>query len=632
MTETCAGAIYSLECPEADVKNGRSAASRGKCMREIEMRVTVPTSGNSTPGETITIAMPGQPGDLEARSNVVFKGYYRDAHATADAFTADGWFRTGDQATIDSEDNLHLIGRVKNVTNINGVKFATSDIQMSVEQAINMRVARVIRFPSRAVHTEQVTVAYTPKAWPMEPGEMDEIEELAGQACILITGSRPLIFSLLESSLSTLPISTLGKISRAKMTSLFQAGVFNENVLLHHQCIDDFRKRKHGSVAVAAQAATPAESLLIEDFVDVLDVSPDIVCLDTRIFDLGCTSMDMMRFKRRIDTRLGVIVPIIMLMRSPTPRDLAADLGLNAQIQSSHNGSESQTVQPATITPTIDCAPVVTFWSSSPKTPLWLMHPGVGEVLVFVGLVQHLHNDDRPVYALRARGFEASQECFTSIDETVTTHVNAIRQQQPNGPYTIAGYSYGTMLAFEVAKRLDAADGGSVKFLGSFNLPPHIKTRMRQMNWNMCLLHLSWFLDLISEEHTNGIDEHSFRAETRDIALNIMLRAARQSRLDELGLRESELIQWTNVAFGLQSMAVDYEPSRQVDAIDIFHAIPLKVVAVSQEEWVSEHLSRWSDFSKTKPRFHHVGGAHYTMIGPDHVSKFSQTLMAALRS
>jgi acyl-CoA synthetase (AMP-forming)/AMP-acid ligase II/thioesterase domain-containing protein len=632
MTETCAGAIYNLECPEADVENGRSAASLGKCMRGIEMRVTVPTSGNSTAGENITIAMPGQPGDFEVRGSVVFKGYYRDAHATADAFTTDGWFRTGDQAIIDSDGNLHLIGRVKEVININGVKFATSDIQMSVEQAINMRVARVICFPSRAVHTEQVTVAYTPKTWPMEPGEMDEIEELAGQACILITGSRPLIFSLQERSLSTLPISTLGKISRAKMASLFQAGMFNEDVLLHRQCIDGFRKQKQGSVAVAAHAATPAESLLIEDFVEALGVPPDIVGLDTRIFDLGCTSMDMMRLKRRIETRLGATVPIIMLMKSPTPRALAADLGLNTQIQSSHNGSESQTMQPATTTPTIEYAPVVTFWSSGTKTPLWLMHPGVGEVLVFVGLVQHLRNDDRPVYALRAKGFEAGQECFTSIDETVTTYVNAIRQQQPKGPYAIAGYSYGTMLAFEVAKRLDAADGGSVQFLGSFNLPPHIKSRMRQMNWNMCLLHLCWFLDLTSEEHTNGIDEHSFLSETRGNALKIVLRASRQSRLDELGLGEPELIQWTNVAFGLQSMAVDYEPSGQVDTIDIFHAIPLKVVAVSQQEWVSEHLSRWSDFSKTEPRFHHVGGAHYTMLGPDHVSSFSQNLMAALRS
>lgn len=628
MTETCAGAIYSLDCPAADVESGRSVASLGKCMRGIEMRVTIPTTVNSKSGRTTKNAIPGQAGDLELRGSVVFKEYYRDVDATADAFTADGWFRTGDQATIDSDANLHLIGRVKDVININGVKFPTSDIQMAVERAINTRVARVICFPSRAVHTEQVTVAYTPNTWPIEPREMDEIETLAGQACILLTGSHPLIFSLQERSLSKLPISTLGKISRAKMTSLFQEDVFNEDLLLHRQCMEDFRKQEEVSIALATTAATPAESLLIKDFAEALGVSPEIVGLETRIFDLGCTSMDVMRLKRRMDTRLGFKIPIVLFMKSPTPKALAAALRLDTQIGFLAHDSECKKIRPATVR----YAPVVTFGSGGNKTPLWLVHPGVGEVLVFLGLVQRLLNDGRPVYALRARGFEAGQDPFTSIEETVTTYVNAITQQQPNGPYAIAGYSFGAMLAFEVAKRLDAADRGSVQFLGSFNLPPHIKTRMRQMNWNMCLLHLSWFLDLTSEDDMNNINEHNFCAKSRDDALKLVLLAARQSRLNELGLGEAELAQWANVAFSLQSMAIDYEPTGQVDTIDIFHAIPLKAVATSEVEWVREHLSKWSNFSRTEPRYHHVGGAHYTMIGPDHVSYFSQTLMAALRA
>ncbi len=128
------------------------------------------------------------------------------------------------------------------------------------------------------------------------------------------------------------------------------------------------------------------------------------------------------------------------------------------------------------------------------------------------------------------------------------------------------------------------------------------------------------------------MDEQSFRAETRDKALKKVLAATSQHRLDELGLGEPELIRWTGVAFGLQSMAVDYEPSGRVGAIDIFHAIPLKVAAGSQKEWIEDHLSKWGDFSETEPRFHQVGGAHYTMIGPNHVSSFSKTLIAALKS
>jgi hypothetical protein len=60
MTETCAGSIYSLECPEIDVKHGRFVASIGKCIPGIEMRISLPDSENSTIGEGVAIAEIGQ--------------------------------------------------------------------------------------------------------------------------------------------------------------------------------------------------------------------------------------------------------------------------------------------------------------------------------------------------------------------------------------------------------------------------------------------------------------------------------------------------------------------------------------------------------------------------------------------
>lgn len=64
----------------------------------------------------------------------------------------------------------------------------------------------------------------------------------------------------------------------------------------------------------------------------------------------------------------------------------------------------------------------------------------------------------------------------------------------------------------------------------------------------------------------------------------MLLEAASWNRLDDIGLGELGLIRWTNGAFGLQSMAVDYEPFGQVRAIDIFHAIPLKVAVAWRED------------------------------------------------
>ena len=72
--------------------------------------------------ELLELAHPDEPGNLEVSGSVLFKRYYNNASATDDAFTADGWFRTGDQAIIDSAGYLKLVGRSKEVININGVK------------------------------------------------------------------------------------------------------------------------------------------------------------------------------------------------------------------------------------------------------------------------------------------------------------------------------------------------------------------------------------------------------------------------------------------------------------------------------------------------------------------------------
>ncbi|KAF2683183.1 acyl-protein synthetase [Lentithecium fluviatile CBS 122367] len=618
MTETCAGAIFNLNCPDGDLEHSRGNTSLGKCMRGIEMRVIMTTSSHET-----KLALPDHPGDLEVRGRVVFDSYYRHPAATAEAFTPDGWFRTGDQAIIDSKGNLHLVGRVKDVININGIKFASSDIQGSLEQALNPHVTQIVCFPSRAVHTEQVTVAYIPKEWQVSGDDAIKIQSLAVKACISVTGSRPFVFSLRQESLAVLPRSILGKISRHKMSILFETGTFNEDVTQHRQVVEEFRRHECQRSLETVDFPNEAEANLIEDVAATLGVDSKTIRLDTTIFDLGSTSMDLIRIKHRIDSRLKSSVPLITLMKNPTPRSLALALGLDS---STDKLDFDQSV----------CAkydPVITFRSSGSKTPLWLIHPGVGEVLVFVGLAQHLSDDDRPIYALRARGFEAGQKRFASIGEAVDTYSRAIRERQPEGPYAIAGYSYGTMLAFELAKTLNSDNGKSVvRFIGSFNLPPHIKSRMRQLNWNMCLLHLALFLDLTTEAYTTGIDESVFRTLPRDEALTQVLETVNQNRMQELGLETQDVSRWADVAFGLQSMAVDYEPSGEIDVIDVFHAVPLKVAAASRKEWVDDHLSKWRDFCRTQPKFHEVGGAHYTMIGPEHVSSFAIKLKAALRA
>ncbi|KAI1074272.1 acetyl-CoA synthetase-like protein [Whalleya microplaca] len=490
MTETCAGAIYNLYCPKYDMAKGLIVASLGRCMPGIEMRITIKETGQA--------AESGESGDLEVRGAVVFEGYYRNPAATSEAFTDDGWFRTGDQAIIDTEGILHLTGRIKDVININGVKIPTADLQRSIEVAL-----RETRMPGAA--TEQVTVAYAANDPSPEPRDMAEVETLVLRACMVSTGSRPVVFLVGTKSLHLLPISTLGKISGAKMRTLFEAGAFDIDAAYHRQIINEFKKQNR--YMEADRGLNRIEILLREEFIGTMGVeSSESFGVETPIFELGFTSMDIIRLKHRINTRLGISVNTIMFLKHYTIRLLAIALEETFSVQCSSQHIATSDVVPDQIMaaeiPTATATnydPVVTLCPKGSKMPLWLVHPGIGEVLVFVGLAQHLRDDDRPVYALRARGLEPGQPKFVSIAEAVDIYVGAVRRQQPRGPYAIAGYSYGTMLAFEIAKKLEGAESQEVRFLGSFNLPPHIKTRMRQLSWNVCLIHLAQFLDLVCE-------------------------------------------------------------------------------------------------------------------------------------
>ena len=178
------------------------------------------------------------------------------------------------------------------------------------------------------------------------------------------------------------------------------------------------------------------------------------------------------------------------------------------------------------------CDPVVTLQRYGDKPPLWLVRSGVGEILVFLPLEKYTL--ERPVYALRARGFGPGEPYFKDINEIVTTYHQAIKRHQPGRPYAIAGNSHGAMLAFERTKALESTSD-EVRFSGSFNLPPHIKFRMRQLDWAEVLLNLSYFLGLLSEEQAHAISVE-LQGPPGEEFISRVVRDAASNRMKELDI------------------------------------------------------------------------------------------------
>ena len=203
--------------------------------------------------------------------------------------------------------------------------------------------------------------------------------------------------------------------------------------------------------------------------------------------------------------------------------------------------------------------------------------------MVFLNLAKLI--TDRPVYSLRARGFVAGEPYFTSLDECVGIYHSAIKAKQPQGPYVIAGYSYGGMLAFEIGKFLER-NGDEVRFLASVNRPPHVHPRLRCVQWSDCLVNLAYFVEVISEDVFRVLLTELEGLSKAD-AITRLIREAEQTRLVALGLDGSKLQNWANVTLSLQDLARQYQPGGSVGQMDVFYCDPLEMVGATREEWLS---------------------------------------------
>jgi thioesterase domain-containing protein len=93
-------------------------------------------------------------------------------------------------------------------------------------------------------------------------------------------------------------------------------------------------------------------------------------------------------------------------------------------------------------------------------TPVFFIHGSRGNVLVFKAFADRV-SPEQPVYALQAAGVDGKMEPDQTIEVMAERYVAAIRQVQPTGPYMLAGYSGGGVIAYEMARRLKQGGQGT---------------------------------------------------------------------------------------------------------------------------------------------------------------------------
>lgn len=587
MTETCAGSIYNLSFPSHDQEQKYEFASVGYGIPGIEVHIT--SDG--------ALAGPGEVGNLEVKGPVVFTAYHNDTFATEEAFTSDGWFETGDTALIDESGRLVLVGRTKHVISVNGVKYYPQALEAAIEDARIEGVTGgdLLCFSqhSPGAPTEDVCVMYVPRYPSRDLEARHNTMKAIERAVFMVTNSHPIVLPV-----QRVERTALGKIERSAMSRAFQNGEFRDEQKKYTEMIERHQR------SIYLPPESDMEGIVLEEIADALNVEQKCISVETNIFELGLTSIRLIKLQKCLQKRLGLVkeVPIATIITHSTARRLAASLQ-----------------QPDVYTP------VVPLQLQGNKPPLWLIHPAAGEALVFLNLAKHI--TDRPVFSFRARGFIPGESYFSSLEECVGIYYSNLKQKQPQGPYCIMGYSYGAMLAFEIAKLLEQ-NGDEVRFLASVNRPPHVHPRLQQVQWSDCLLNLAYFVEVITQDTFRSLLNELAGLPKVD-AISRLMHAANSSRLSELALDEKKLENWANVTFSLQDIARKYQPQGSVEHMDVFYCDPLEMVGPTKEEWL-QRLGQWQDFSRRKIEYYELPGKHHDVFGPNHVGEVHKSLELAM--
>lgn len=165
---------------------------------------------------------------------------------------------------------------------------------------------------------------------------------------------------------------------------------------------------------------------------DVFGVAP--IEPDENFFDVGGTSLRAIRVLNAIHDRLGIHLPLSVFISSPTIQAMARVIDTRSE------------QEPSVIVPLKD---------GPSHRSLFIVHGRLGDVFELRPLVARLRAD-RSVYGFRAQGLDPRMPSHVRVEEMAAEYVRQMRALQPAGPYALAGYSFGGLVALEMARQLEA--------------------------------------------------------------------------------------------------------------------------------------------------------------------------------
>lgn len=350
----------------------------------------------------------GARGELFIAGAGVARGYLDQPALTAERFLPDPFgptpaqrmYRTGDVVRRRADGCLEYLGRNDDQVKLRGFRIELAEVEaaLTAQPGVAAAVAVV-----RDEGAERRLVAY------YVPSDPDATPE----GSVLRRGVQTRLPEAMVPSawvpMTALPLTPNGKIDRAALPAPGHT-----------------RSERGGPV----RPRDAAEAELVALWEALLGVAP--VGVTDSFFDLGGHSLLAAELQWRMRERLGREMPLSAFFAQPTVEAVARWFA-------------------GAVTPTLER--LVPLQPRGTRPRLFLVHPLSGEIECFEELAARL-GDDQPSFALRDLHLSEIGKDDASLEELACRHVDALVALQPQGPYLLGGYSFGSILAFEMAHQL----------------------------------------------------------------------------------------------------------------------------------------------------------------------------------
>lgn len=353
---------------------------------------------------------PGTVGELHIGGEGLARGYIERPGLTAEFFCPDPFsgrsgarlYRTGDLVRVLSDGRTEFIGRNDHQIKVRGHRVEIEEIERALTSHPDVRAVKVLAMTH---NSQKRCVAFV----------VSRVEKES-----IVSSLRELVRSKLPDYcmpssfivVNDFPITPNGKIDLPRLEKIYEQDI--SSPLAHPGLISGVERE------------------LIEIWQNLLGTRN--IGLADDFFESGGNSFLAVRLMARIHKRFGRRLPLTTLIAAGTIEKMADLLS-----------SEASEAEPGYL---------VTIQKGGHLTPFYCVHPGHGGVLCYADLARHL-GPERPVYGLQSLDLDYGRDPYVSIEEMARRYVKAISGvQEPGSKAILLGWSFGGVIAFEIARLL----------------------------------------------------------------------------------------------------------------------------------------------------------------------------------